>query len=105
MTKHKKLLYFKNIISTIQNETGLHARPGNEFVTFIKTLTNCKVEIENEAGKKVNASSLLKVLSLGVKKGSVLTVYCDGENEQEALKKIEEFLANLIEEFLANLKD
>ena len=75
---------------TIQNETGLHA-----FVTFIKTLTNCKVEIENEAGKKVNASSLLKVLSLGVKKGSVLTVYCDGENEQEALKKIEEFLANL----------
>ncbi|MEI0530288.1 HPr family phosphocarrier protein [Brachyspira pilosicoli] len=80
---------------TIQNETGLHARPGNEFVTFIKTLTNCKVEIENESGKKVNASSLLKVLSLGVKKGSVLTVYCDGENEEEALKKIEEFLANL----------
>ena len=81
---------------TIQNETtGLHARPGNEFVTFIKTLTNCKVEIENEAGKKVNASSLLKVLSLGVKKGSVLTIYCDGENEEEALKKIEEFLANL----------
>lgn len=80
---------------TIQNETGLHARPGNEFVTFIKTLTGCKVEVENEAGKRVNGSSLLKVLSLGVKKGSVLTIYCDGENEEESLKKIEEFLANL----------
>ncbi|ADG71117.1 HPr family phosphocarrier protein [Brachyspira innocens] len=80
---------------TIQNDTGLHARPGNEFVTFIKTLQNCKIEIENEAGKRVNASSLLKVLSLGVKKDSVLTIYCDGENEQENLKKIEEFLANL----------
>ena len=80
---------------TIQNETGLHARPGNEFVTFIKSLTGCKVEVENEAGKRVNASSLLKVLSLGVKKGSVLTVYCDGENEEEVLKKIEEFLSNL----------
>lgn len=80
---------------TIQNETGLHARPGNEFVTFIKSLTGCKVEIENEAGKRVNGSSLLKVLSLGVKKDSVLTIYCDGEGEEEALKKIEEFLGNL----------
>ena len=80
---------------TIQNETGLHARPGNEFVTFIKSLSGCKVEVENESGKRVNASSLLKVLSLGVKKGSVLTVYCDGENEEEVLKKIEEFLSNL----------
>ena len=67
---------------TIQNETGLHARPGNEFVTFIKSLSGCKIEVENEAGKRV-------------KKGSVLTVYCDGENEEENLKKIEEFLANL----------
>ena len=48
---------------TIQNETGLHARPGNEFVTFIKTLQGCKIEIENEAGKRVNASSLLKFRS------------------------------------------
>ena len=49
---------------TIQNETGLHARPGNEFVTFIKTLQGCKIEIENEAGKRVNASSLLKKMKL-----------------------------------------
>lgn len=80
---------------TIQNDTGLHARPGNEFVTFIKSLTGCKIEIENEAGKRVNASSLLKVLSLGVKKDSVLTIYCDGDNEEENLKKVEEFIANL----------
>lgn len=53
------------------------------------------MEAENEAGKRVNAASLLKVLSLGVKKGSVLTIYCDGDNEKEALKKIEEFLSNL----------
>ena len=80
---------------TIQNETGLHARPGNEFVTFIKTLQGCKIEIENEAGKRVNASSLLKVLSLKKKKGSVLTIYCDGENEEDNLKKVEEFISNL----------
>lgn len=80
---------------TIQNETGLHARPGNEFVTFVKSLEGCKVEIENDAGKKVSATSLLKVLSLGIKKGSELTIYCEGENEAENCKKVEEFLANL----------
>ena len=82
---------------TIQNETGLHARPGNEFGTFIKSLSGCKVEAENEDGKRVNAASLLKVLSLGVKKGSVLTIYCDGDNELEALMILEEFLSNFID--------
>lgn len=80
---------------TLQNDTGLHARPGNEFVTLIKSLSGCKIEVENESGKRVNASSLLKVLSLGAKKGSVLTIYCDGENEEENLKKIEYFISNL----------
>ena len=80
---------------TIQNETGLHARPGNEFVSFIKTLDGCKVEIENSDGKKVNASSLLKVLSLGVKKGSELTIYVDGGDEAGNLAKIQDFFANL----------
>ena len=85
MTKDKKLIYFKIYI---------RIKYGNEFVTFIKTLQGCKIEIENEAGKRVNASSLLKVLSLGVKKGSVLTIYCDGENVEDYLKKVEEFISN-----------
>ena len=37
---------------TIQNETGLHARPGNEFVTFIKSLSGCKIEVENEPKRR-----------------------------------------------------
>ena len=85
----------KNGKVIIQNDTGLHARPGNEFVTFIKSLSGCRIEIENEAGKRANASSLLKVLSLGVKKGSTITIYCEGENEEEVFRKIEEFLENL----------
>lgn len=79
---------------TIKNPTGLHARPGNDFVSFVKTL-KCRVEIENEAGTKVKATSLLKVLSLGVKSGSVITVYCDGEDEEKALENVVTFLDNL----------
>lgn len=78
----------------IKNETGLHARPANEFVTFAKTLS-CNCEIENKDGKKAKANSLLKVLALGIRKGSELTVYCDGEGEEEAIQKVVAFLEHL----------
>ena len=42
----------------ITNETGLHTRPGNEFVSLAKTFTS-QIEVENEAGKKVKGTSLL----------------------------------------------
>ncbi len=78
----------------IQNETGLHARPASDFVNFVKTFS-CKIEIENAEGKRVKGSSLLKILSLGIKTGSELTVYCDGEGEQEALEKVVKFMSEL----------
>jgi len=51
----------------IVNETGLHTRPGNEFVSLAKTFSS-QISVENEAGVKVNGTSLLKLLSLGIKK-------------------------------------
>lgn len=78
----------------IQNQTGLHARPASDFVNFVKTF-GCKIEIENTEGKRVKGSSLLKILSLGIKTGSELTVYCEGEGEQEALEKVVKFLSEL----------
>ncbi|MDP0487917.1 MAG: HPr family phosphocarrier protein [Fusobacterium sp. JB021] len=78
----------------ITNETGLHTRPGNEFVSLAKTFDST-VQIENETGKKVKGTSLLKLLSLGIKKGTKVTVYADGSDEQEAVEKLAELLANL----------
>lgn len=78
----------------ITNETGLHTRPGNEFVTLAKTFES-KIQIENEAGKSVKATSLLKVLSLGVKKGTKITVHADGVDATEAVEKLSDLLANL----------
>ena len=72
----------------IVNETGLHTRPGNEFVSLAKTFSS-KISVENEAGVKVNGTSLLKLLSLGIKKGSKITVYADGEDENEAVDKLD----------------
>ncbi|MFA6708687.1 MAG: HPr family phosphocarrier protein [Fusobacterium sp.] len=78
----------------ITNETGLHTRPGNEFVSLAKTFDST-IEVENEAGKKVKGTSLLKLLSLGIKKGTKVVVYADGADEQEAVTKLTELLANL----------
>ena len=78
----------------ITNETGLHTRPGNEFVSLAKTFTS-QIEVENEAGKKVNGTSLLKLLSLGIKKGTKVTVYAEGADEAEAVEKLGDLLANL----------
>ena len=76
----------------ITNETGLHTRPGNEFVSLAKTFAS---QIENEAGKKVKGTSLLKLLSLGIKKGTKVTVYAEGADEAEAVEKLGDLLANL----------
>ena len=68
----------------ITNETGLHTRPGNEFVSLAKTFTSA-VEVENEEGKRV----------IGIKKGAKVTVHAEGADETEAVEKLAELLANL----------
>jgi len=78
----------------ITNETGLHTRPGNEFVTVAKTFES-KIEVENEAGKKVKGTSLLKLLSLGIKKGAKVTVHAEGTDAADAVEKLTDLLANL----------
>ena len=80
----------------IKNETGLHTRPGNEFVSLAKTFSS-QIEVENQDGKRVKGTSLLKLLSLGIKKGTKVTVYAEGEDAEQAVEQ----LANLLE----NLKD
>lgn len=78
----------------ITNETGLHTRPGNEFVTVAKTFES-KIEVENEAGKRVKGTSLLKLLSLGIKKGAKVTVHAEGADATEAVEKLTDLLASL----------
>ena len=83
---------FKTVVIT--NDTGLHTRPGNEFVTVAKTFES-KIEVENEAGKKVKGTSLLKLLSLGIKKGTKVTVHAEGSDAETAVEKLTDLLANL----------
>ena len=69
---------------TIQNNVGLHARPATFFV---QKANSFKSSVWVEKGdRRVNAKSLLGVLSLGIGKGTVITLISDGADEEEALE-------------------
>ena len=68
---------------TIQNSVGLHARPAT---FFIQKANSYKSTLWVEKGdRRVNAKSLLGVLSLGIVKGAEITLIADGVDEDEAL--------------------
>ena len=75
---------------TINNQVGLHARPATFFIQKANEFKS-SIWIEKD-DRKVNAKSLLGVLSLGIVKGTSVTLVADGSDEKEALNT----LANLI---------
>ena len=64
----------------IENKTGIHARPAS---VFVQTATKFKSKIQIEAkGKKVDAKSILMLMSMGLVKGTELTIIAEGEDEE-----------------------
>lgn len=78
----------KNV--TIQNNVGLHARPATFFIQKANTYQS-SVWVEKE-DRRVNAKSLLGVLSLGITKGMTVTLIADGSDENEALNGLAELI-------------
>ena len=71
---------------TITNETGLHARPASMFVN---TASKFKSELMVKKGeKRVNAKSILAILSMGITKGAEITISADGADEEEAMNAL-----------------
>jgi len=77
----------KQLEITINNETGLHARPAKTLVNLVKQFKSDIVIWNGE--KKANAKSLISVLTLGASKGSQLKIEVNGEDEGTALAQIE----------------
>lgn len=68
---------------TIQNSVGLHARPATFFIQKANSYKS-SIWVEKE-DCRVNAKSLLGVLSLGIVKGTAITLIADGVDEAEAV--------------------
>jgi phosphocarrier protein FPr len=74
---------------TIHNSHGLHARPSAMLVKITKQY-QADIQVTNAAGKSTNAKNLMKLMSLGVRSGEVLTFTANGHDAQLALKAIGE---------------
>ncbi|PKK39309.1 Phosphotransferase system, phosphocarrier protein HPr [Clostridiaceae bacterium JG1575] len=79
----------------VNNPTGLHARPATLLVKRASAFRS-DVSIEFN-GKRANVKSLIGVLSLGVVKGSTITVMTSGEDEEVAMNELVNLIKNLEE--------
>jgi len=79
----------KNVV--VNNQVGLHARPATFFIQKANEFKS-SIWVEKEE-RRVNAKSLLGVLSLGIVKGTAVTLIAEGVDEATAV----ETLAELVE--------
>ena len=65
---------------TIENSEGLHMRPAGVVAK----------EMGKFGDKRINAKSLINIISACIKTGAEITFECDGEDEEAAMAKVEE---------------
>ena len=83
-------MFAKEIV--IQNQVGLQARTAT---FFIQKANDYKSSIWVELGeRRMNAKSLLGVLSLGIQKGMTITIRAEGSDEEKAVKDLINMLEN-----------
>lgn len=72
---------------TIKNSVGLYARPATFFIQKANTYKS-SIWIQKD-DRRVNAKSLLGVLSLAISGGSTVTLIADGPDETDAIRGLE----------------
>ena len=76
----------------INNQVGLHARPATFFIQKANEFKS-SIWIEKD-DRRVNAKSLLGVLSLGIVKGTAVNLIADGPDEETAIATLSELIAS-----------
>ena len=87
-------MYTKEV--TVNNEVGLHDRPATYFIQKANEFKSGSW-VENEE-RRVNAKSLLGVLSLGIVKGTTITLIADGSDENAAVDALSELIEHQLGE-------
>ena len=80
----------------VENQVGLHARPATFFIQKANEYKS-SIWVEKEE-RRVNAKSLLGVLSLGIVQGTAITLIADGVDEKEAVDALVDLIENQIGE-------
>ncbi len=75
-------MFVKDVM--VENQVGLHARPATFFIQRANEYKS-SIWVEKEE-RRVNAKSLLGVLSLGIVGGTPIRIIADGSDEQQAVE-------------------
>ena len=82
-------MYMKE--ATVNNQVGLHARPATFFIQKANKFKS-SIWVEKDE-RRVNAKSLLGVLSLGIVKGTAINLIADGADEKVAVEALVELIS------------
>ncbi len=77
-------MYDKEVL--VENQVGLHARPATFFIQKANEYKS-SIWVEKEE-RRVNAKSLLGVLSLGIVGGTNIRIIADGSDDEEAVESL-----------------
>lgn len=79
----------KSFSYTVKDELGIHARPAGMLVKEVKNFKS-KVTLEKD-GKVIDATRLMPVMSMGVKKDQTVTITVEGADEDAAYDALKSF--------------
>ena len=80
----------KELKVLVVDPVGLHARPAT---IAVNVASKCKSDVNvSFKGRSVNMKSIMGVMSLGIPTQSEVTISCEGDDEDEAIKTIEDVL-------------
>lgn len=77
-------MFVKEVV--VQSQVGLHAKPATFFIQKANEYKS-SIWVEKD-DRKVNAKSLLGVLSLGITQGLTITIIAEGSDEEEAVNDL-----------------
>ena len=79
----------KEFSYTVKDKVGIHARPAGLIVKLCKEFKS-EIYIKKDE-KEVKADKLIAIMSLGIKEGDTVTVFINGEDEEEAYRAVYSF--------------
>jgi phosphocarrier protein len=83
-------------VITVINRAGIHARPSALLVQTTKNYkSNIYIEKDND---RINAKSIMGIITLGASYGTVLKIIADGEDEHAAVETVARLFESKFEE-------
>ena len=79
----------KEFSYTVKDKIGIHARPAGLIVKLCKEFKS-EIYIKKDE-KEVKADKLIAIMSLGIKEGDTVTIFINGEDEEEAYRAVYSF--------------